>query len=62
MIQITISTNPKTEYREVKYQGKLLKGFDPCDDWAYTKANDAAEELRKMSIDEFKELYPEFFL
>ncbi len=62
MIQITLNTNPETEYREVRYQGQLLKGFDPFDDFAYTKAREYQEELQKLRIDEFKELYPEFFL
>ncbi len=60
--QITISTNPDNEHREVKYQGKVLKSFSPYDDFAYTKAREYQEHLQHMSVDEFKELYPEFFL
>ena len=62
MIQITVTTNKGNEHREVRYQGVLLKSYDPNDDYAYTKASAYAQKLRIMQLSEFKEKFPEFFL
>ncbi len=46
----------------VYYNGKHIKTFSKYDDYAFTNGNAYADKLRRMTDDEFKELYPEFFL
>lgn len=48
--------------RVLFYKGRQLKLFCKYDDFAFTKASDYLKELRRMTEEEFREIYPEFFL
>ena len=57
-----ISTTVIDGDKVVSWKGKHLKTFSKYDDYAFTKGNEYAEELRRTSEEDFKKIYPEFFL
>jgi alkyl hydroperoxide reductase subunit AhpC len=59
---LRLHSNEDKRQREVTYKGKVIKAFSYYDDFAYTKAMEFMEMSQKMTDDEFKENWPEFFL
>ena len=46
----------------IYYEGSEIKRYSFYDDYAYTKTSRKMAEFRKMSLKDFKEIHPEFFL
>lgn len=50
-------------YVDVKINGNIIKRFDLIsDDFAMTHAREYYNKIRKLSDEEFKEKFPEYFL
>ena len=62
MIQLSINSNDNKQQREVRYKNVVIKAFSYYDDFAFTKAKNYKRQMEKLSITEFQELFPEFFI
>lgn len=60
---IYITTRTIDNYRVVQYRGHTIDKFHIIgDDFAYTHCNESASAFRKMSEEDFINMFPEFFL
>lgn len=57
-----ITENSTDGNKNICYKGKLIKSFSMYDDFAFTEGAEYAKRMRKLSEEEFQELYPELFL
>jgi len=62
MTRITRRNDEAKKACIIYYTNREIKRFSFYDDWAYTKASDYEARMRQMTLDEFKEIHPEFFL
>ena len=60
MTELSLETIDGDRY--VKYKGVTIKYYSKYDDYAFTKSSNYYKELKSMSDEKFKEIFPEFFL
>lgn len=62
MKNITRKNSDDKEACLIYYDGCQIQAFSYYDDYAYTKASESLKKFKAMSVKDFKNIHPEFFL